>query len=340
MQLRELIREYALAGGVSGTESPIRRLIMERVAPHADAVETDGIGNLYVKKRGRARAARRVMLTAHMDEVGLIISYIREDGFLRFMPVGGLDYRVLLGRRVFIGKNNVPGVIGILHRHQTREADRDKIPPQESFYIDIGARDREDAQASVSPGDAAVFDSEYAEFGDGFIKCKALDNRVGCALLTQMIIEGPPCDADFVFTTQEEIGLRGALVAARRLEPQYAVVVDTTTAADFVGVRDDLKSTRLGEGGVVYLAESGTYFAPSALSALCKEADRAGVKWQYKTLVAGGVEAGALQTFGEGIEVVAVATPCRYLHSPSCVIKYEDALQAKGLILAALRRVY
>ena len=217
----ELMKELCALPGPSGCEDAVRAFVLKRVKPFADEIRTDAIGNVMVFRKGRKALDRPVALCAHMDEVGVIIKKITEDGMLKFGFVGGVDPRVVIGRPVRFG--DVPGVIGIKAVHLTTAAERRTMPKTKNLYIDIGATSRAAAEKLVSLGDYGVFDSAATEFGDGLIKAKAIDDRVGCAALLKLIEDEPPIDTWFCFTVQEEVGLRGAASMAYALDPGFAM---------------------------------------------------------------------------------------------------------------------
>jgi len=215
--------------GASGMEDAVRERITQEVKPYADEIITDSIGNLMVFKRGGKAPERRLMLAAHMDEVGIIVTGITDDGYLKFDFTGSVDRRVVIGQRVWFG--NKMGVIGLRAVHLCKK-EEETVPKTEDLYIDIGTCDRQAAEKIISPGDIGTFDPEIVEFGDGFIKAKAIDDRLGCSVLLELIKEDLPVDTWFAFTAQEEVGTRGAMIAAFRIEPEIALVVEGTTAAD------------------------------------------------------------------------------------------------------------
>jgi len=330
----ETLKKLTLTKGVSGDEDYIRKLITYEIKDHVDAIYTDNIGNLIAFKKGIYPQNKKLMLAAHMDEVGLIIKKINDDGYLSFAAMGGIDKRVLLGRRVLIGDSGIVGVIGTKAVHQQSEDERKKAPDIKKLYIDIGAKNKEEAEKVVSPADTAVFDSDFIEFGDGLIKAKALDNRAGCLALIEAAKGSVLYDTYFVFTVLEETGTKGAYTAAFSINPDLAVVVDTTTAADFEGVKEHERSTKLGEGTVIFLIEGTAVYKRTSVEKIKNIADKAGVKWQHKNVAAGGLDSGAIQRTKGGIETVAIATPCRYLHSPSCVISKDDLNATVSLVKA------
>ena len=232
----ETVKKLCALSGVSGWEDEVRDYILERALPYADETDTDAMGNLFVFKKGAVTPAQPVMVCAHMDEVGVIITGITDDGFLRFDFVGGVDRRVALGKRVFIGPDRIPGVIGMKAIHLTDADERQTVPKLDSLYIDIGAENGDDAKSRISLGWRGSFDDTIYEFGEGYIKAKALDDRTGCAAMLKMLERDLPVDTWFVFTVQEEVGCRGASIAASRIKPGFALVMEGTTAADMGGV--------------------------------------------------------------------------------------------------------
>lgn len=312
--------------GVSGDEYDVSDFIEEKLAG-LDGVEykKDPLGNILVHKRGRARAKTRLLLGAHMDEVGLIITNIGDEGMLRFSHVGGIDPRVVLGRRVRVGKDGLMGVIGTKAVHLQDDEERKTAPDFDALLIDIGASSRDEALKYVKPGDTAVFDSGFVRFGDGFVKSKAIDDRVGCAILLDLISGKLEYDCDFAFTVQEEVGTRGARAAAFTLDPQAAIILEATTAADVAGVPKEKRVCYLGKGPVISFMDGRTLYDRGLYDTAFSAAGEAGIPCQPKLAVAGGNDAGAVHLSRGGVKPLSISLPCRYLHSPSCVIKYSDA---------------
>lgn len=310
--------------GVSGREDEVREYILERVMPFADEIRTDAMGNLMVFKKGAAKPKQRVMLAAHMDEVGLIITEITDDGYLRFDAVGGIDRRVLIGKRVFVGPVRTLGVIGSKAIHLTTAEQRKTLPKLTDMYIDIGAKDKAEAETLVQLGDTAAFDDSVIRFGDGFIKAKAIDDRVGCASMLELIESQLPCDCWFAFTVQEEVGCRGAAVAVRSIQPDVALILEGTTAADIHGVSGADRVCQLGKGVVIPYMDKGTIYDRELYGTLCRLADENGISWQTKSKVAGGTDASAIQRSGAGVRVAAVSVAVRNIHSPASVVKAEE----------------
>jgi endoglucanase len=262
------------------------------------------------------------------------VTHVTEDGFLRFAGVGGIDCRVLPGKRVFIGAEGVPGVIGIKPFHLTKSAEREKAPEQDALYIDIGAMSRDDALTRVCVGDFCAFDPEVMEFGDKYLAAKAIDDRFGCAVLINLLESNLPLDCSFAFTVQEEVGTRGAATAAYAVAPDIAIVLEATTAADLPGVDDSKTICKLGGGAVAPFMDGGTVYDRELWSLLRDTARERGILWQTKEYISGGTDAAVIHKSRAGVYTAAIAAPVRNLHSPSCVAKISD-LEAAALLTRA-----
>lgn len=333
----DLIKKLCSLDGISGRENEVREYIISRISPYCD-YRVDNLGNIIAFRKGKQPAKHRLMIDAHMDEVGLIATYIDSDGFVHFAKVGGIDSRVIIGKNVNIGKNKVPGVIGIVPVHLVDDGKLLDIPDDDNLCIDIGATDEEEAKKLVNIGDSISFDSDFFEFGDGFIKSKALDDRVGCAIMIKLIEETPEFDTWFVFSVQEEIGLRGAGAGAFSVAPEFAVALETTTASDISGVKGEKRVCSLGGGAVISFMDRHTIYPRDLFDIAFELADNKGIRVQTKTMVAGGNNAGAIHKSGEGVRTLAVSVPCRYLHSPSCVIKTEDIYETYKLCSELIKK--
>lgn len=318
----ELIKTLCALPGPSGCEDAVRDYIRAQAEPCADQIETDPMGNLFVYRAGKKHLPKPVMLCAHMDEVGLIVKKITEDGMLKFGFVGGVDPRVVIGRRVKFG--DTLGVVGIKAVHLTTAAERKTAPRTKDLYIDIGATSKKAAEAKVSLGDYGVFDGDIVAFGDGLLKAKALDDRLGCAVLLTLLREQPPVDTWFVFTAQEEVGTRGAATAAFRLAPDFCLVVEGTTAADLAEVPPAQQVCALRKGAVLPFMDRGTIYDRELFEMLRDAAEERGIPWQTKQMVAGGTDAGRIHKSGAGVRTAGLAAPLRYIHSPSSVAAVSD----------------
>ena len=302
-----LLRRLCSANGISGDEGAVRELIINEIRDFADDIRTDNLGNLLVHKKGRERAKNRLMLSAHMDEVGLMVTEITSDGFLKFDEVGGLDRRVVVGKRVRVGKNGAAGVVGIKPVHLTHGDENAAIPAYSEMYI----------------GDSICFDSVFTET-QSTIRSKAIDDRFGCLVLIEMIKSDLKYDTDFAFVVQEEVGLRGAKVAAYTIDPEFALVIETTTAADIPEIEPSKQVCALGGGAVVSVMDRTTIYDKGLVRAAFETAEEIGVKAQYKRAVAGGNDAGIIHKSNGGVRTLAVSLACRYLHAPNCVANKED----------------
>lgn len=319
----QTLKTLCALNGTSGREEAVRSYLIERIKDHCDYI-VDPLGNLICEVRGKRRAKNRVMLSAHMDEVGFIITDVTCDGFLRFDAVGGIDKKVVCGKAVTVGDRAVNGVIGVKPVHLTDQADAGKVPELDALFIDIGARTKEEAQQFAHIGDAAYFQSEWRDLGEHKVKMKALDDRFGCALLLDLIERGPAADCTVAFLVQEEVGLRGAAPAAFRIRPDYALILETTTAADVAGVSGAERVCHLGAGAVVPFMDRSTVYDRALFQTAFDCAKANGIPAQTKTKVAGGNDAGAIHKTGAGVRVLNVSLPCRYLHSASTVADRRD----------------
>lgn len=328
------LKTLCALSGVSSFEDPVRDYLMEQVKPYVDHMRVDAMGNLIVFKKGVKPTGNKLMICAHMDEVGLIIRQITDDGYLKFSAIGGIDRRVLIGKCVYVGWNRVPGIIGLKAVHLTTAEERGKVPKLEEYYIDIGAKSKEAAEALVSLGDFAVFDNECLEFGNGMFKAKAIDDRVGCAVMLLLLKKDLPMDCTFVFTVQEEVGTRGAFGAAFSVTPEIALVLETTTAADLPGLTGQKRVCAPGQGPVISLVDGGTIYDKELFQLMCHTADSIGIPWQVKHYIAGGNDSRAIQRTKAGVRVAGLSAAVRYLHAPTSVGSIADFEQMLTLTSA------
>lgn len=330
------IKELSRINGTSGDEQDVAAYLYKHFPSDCD-VKTDNLGNITVFKEGKERPGKKVMLAAHMDEVGFIITSITSDGLLTFNTVGGIIPSVVFGRQVRL-KSGVTGVIGAKAWHNLTTEERETQPKIENLYIDIGATSKEQAETYVSLGDNGYFTGEVVEFGDGYLKGKALDDRVGCAILLDLLQQDLPYDCTFVFTVQEEVGTRGAATAAYTLKPDIALVVETTTACDIGEVENEKRVCELGKGCVVSFMDKGTVYDKALYHLAFETAKELNIPCQTKTMVAGGNDSSAIHKSAGGIRTAALSVPTRYLHSPACVMKKEDIKATADLVKAMLIR--
>lgn len=324
----EKLREICELNGSSGDEARVRNYIMNNI--HPDEMSVDNLGNLIVFKKGKKSSKNCVMFAAHMDEVGFMITDIDNEGFLSFGAVGGINPEVVIGRGVVL-ESGVRGVVGTKAVHQQSADERKYFPDMSDLYIDIGACSAEEAGKYVGRGSYAYFDTDFFEFGDGYVKGKALDDRAGCLALIDIINGEPEYDAWYVFTVQEEVGTRGAKAVVETIDPDIAIILETTTACDIAGVSGARKVCELGKGAVVSYMDRGTVYDRELYALAFDVAKKNSIPVQTKTLIAGGNDSGAIHVGSGGVRTCTFSVPCRYLHSPSCVIKLSDFKAVKSL---------
>ncbi len=320
----DLLKRLCETDGTSGDEGRIRDIIISEIDGFCEW-KTDNLGNIIAFKKGERTPLKKLLIDAHMDEVGLIISSVTEDGFLKFKTVGGIDTAALLFRNVLInGKTN--GVISGKPVHLLSKKEKEKLPEKESLYIDIGASSKEEALEKISLGDFAVIKSEFVMQGENIIS-KALDDRIGCAILVTLLKQKTEYDFYASFSVQEEIGLRGAKTAAFQVMPDSAIILEGTTAADIADVPKEKRVCILGKGAAVSFMDNSTlYYRPYYDIAL-----KSGVLCQPKAFVSGGNNSGAIHLSGNGVKTITLSVPCRYIHSSSSVANTEDIKNAKAL---------
>ena len=340
----ELLQRLCNCFGPTSCESDVEAAIREELAGTAAELYTDRMGNLTAHLKG-ADGAPRVMLCAHMDEVGFMINEIDEDGFLHFDTVGGIDPRVLCGRMVTVGDETrrVSGVIAAKGIHLQDADERKRVTPTEKLYIDIGATDRADAERMVSLGDLGTFDTLFSSFGKdhAYLRGKALDDRLGCALLIELLRElekAPvPLDLWFCFTVREEIGKSGALVTANRVKPDAAIVLETTAIADLPSVDEFCRVADVGKGGVLSLVDRSTVYDRALVERALEIAEKHAIPVQVKRYVSGGNDAAHVQRSGTGVRCLALSAPTRYLHAPVSVACRKDYEAMRALLFAMLK---
>ena len=317
-----LLKELCETDGISGDESAVREYIIDKIKDSCEYT-VNPLGCIIAYKKGRKPASKKVMISAHMDEVGMIVTYINKDGTLCVSPVGGVEPEAVSDIQVKV--NGMTGVIGTLPIHHISKDDRNKPLSFDGFCVDIGAESREEAEKYVSLGDSVVFENNYSVSRGGFVTSKAIDDRAGCAMLIRLITEDIiEHDCIFTFVTQEEIGLRGARTAAYTADPDFALVLEATTAADTPLASDEKKCCICGGGAVISYMDRSTCY-DRELYRLCREtAAENNILCQTKTMVAGGNDSGAIHLSRGGVRTAAISVPCRYLHSPSCTAKLSD----------------
>ncbi len=335
----ETLKELCTINGISGHEDKVREYIIKQVKDLCE-YKIDNLDNLICFKKGKNKPKNKVMLSAHMDEVGFVVNYINKDGTLKISSVGAVDARVVFGRQVLVGEKQLVGVIGSKAVHNLTADEKETAIKIENMYVDIGAKSKEETESLVSLGEPVAFRSDFIEFGDGFIKSKAIDDRLGCAVLLKLIKSDLEYDTYFNFVTQEEIGLRGAKTATFSVEPDIAIVIESTTAADIPEVSAEKRICELNRGAVVGFMDRSTIYNKELYNLAFETAKENDIPCQIKTMVVGGNDSGAIHISKGGVKTLAISVPCRYLHSASCVINKSDFKSVTDLAQALLPKVY
>ncbi len=332
-----MLKELCLLNGASGSEIAVRDFVISQIKDLCE-YSIDPLGSVIAFKKGKKTPDKKIMLCAHLDEVGFIINYITDDGYLKFSTVGGIEPSAIIGRRISV--NGLKGVIGSKAVHLLKDSEKKEMPSVSDLFIDIGAKSREEALKYVSLGDYAYFESDYCEFGNGYLKAKALDDRIGCMLLIELIKSDLEYDAYFCFNVQEEVGLRGSACTAYSVKPDTAFILEATTAADLDGVTGQDKCCVLGSGPVVSFMDGRTIYDKKLYDSAFKTAEDNNIKIQTKTKIAGGNDAGAVQSAAGGCRVIAVSLPCRYIHSASSVVKISDIEETRKFLKVFINKLY
>jgi putative aminopeptidase FrvX len=336
-----LLEELSNAFGPSGCEQEVRRLLARAVRGHVDDLQTDALGNLIAFKRGTGPEPRlKVMVDAHTDEVGLMITRIEKNGTLGFRAVGGIDDRLLLAKRVIVGKKRLPGVILAAPVHLSKPEQRKQVIKIDQLVIDVGASSEDEASSLAQIGDYAAFATRFqvlAKDGLRVAKGKAFDDRAGCAVAAALANGEYPVDLYLSFSAQEEVGMRGARVAAFRIEPDVAFALEGTVCDDTPKKEDVSPTTRLGQGPAITLMDH-SFIADKRLVHLLTDTAKAhGIPYQFKQPGVGSTDAGAIHLTKAGVPAIAIAVPCRYIHSPVSLLSLNDFDNLVALMKAVLQ---
>lgn len=341
--MKDLLKKLSDAPGVSGFEDEIRNIMINELKNHVDDIEVDKLGNMIATRKGNVDG-KKIMLAAHMDEIGLMVRYIDKNGFIKFSKIGGINDQMLLNQKVSIHTSNgiVPGVIGSKPPHRMKEAERKKVLDYENMFIDIGASKREEAEEMVKLGDTATIDQSFEALGKLHMG-KALDNRIGCAVLIE-VMKRAKTDATIygVGTVQEEVGLKGAKTSAFKLNPDMAIALDVTIAGDHPGIKEEDAPAKIGEGPAIILTDAsgrGLITHPTVKDLLIKVGDEEEIPYQLEVSEGGTTDATAIHLTREGIPTGVISPPTRYIHTPVSVVAMEDVENAVKLILAVLAQL-
>jgi putative aminopeptidase FrvX len=343
MKLVEVLEKLSNANGVTGREDQVRELMREFLKPYVDEIREDRLGNLIALKRGK-KDAPTVMLAAHMDEVGLMVKNIKKKGFLQFAKIGGIDDRQLLAQNVVVhtDKGSLRGVVGSKPVHIQTDEERKKVINADKLFIDIGAKDKKEAeQMGVQVGDVVSFDTKFARLTDKVVLGKAFDDRAGCAILVETMrrLQKVDCNVYAVGTIQEEVGLRGAAIAAFQVEPDVGIALDSTVAGDTPGVVEGEAPAKMGEGPVLTVADAGLIAHPKVLRLLVDAAKENKIAYQLETGIRGATDAARIALSREGVPSGVISVAARYIHSPAAIMSLDDAEKAVRLAVALVEKV-
>jgi putative aminopeptidase FrvX len=338
-----LLRELSNAFGPSGNEGQVREIVKKELEPCADEVKVDKLGNILFYHNGK-EGSPKIMLSAHMDEVGVLVTFIENEGFLRFATIGGIPSNTLPGQRILLrgDGDEVRGIIGTKAPHLMSADEQNKVIPVEDLFIDIGAESLDKAkEKGADIGMMGVFDVEFTELGEGYVRGKALDDRAGCTVLVEVFkaLKDSPCNFVAVGSVQEELGMRGARTAAWQIDPDYGLALEGTFAADVPGTRLDRTSAKLKGGPVVTIMDRTVFTDPTVLKTLINAGREKGIPFQFKKVPVGGTDAGAIHLTKAGVPSGTVAVPCRYIHGPAAIAHVDDLKNTVTLVTEFIRSV-
>jgi len=341
--LNENLEKLSNACGVTGRENQVRDLMIQLLKPYADEIQVDKLENVIAIKKGKANSPK-IMLAAHMDEVGLMVKTITKDGFIQFTKIGGIDDRILPAQKVVVytKKSQCLGIIGSKPPHIQKEEERKKIITYDDLFIDIGAESRENAvNLGVAIGDAIAFDVKYTRLGKDTVTGKAFDNRAGCLTMveTLKLLKKAECTVCAVGTVQEEVGLRGAATAAFGVDPDLALALDATIAGDVPGVREFDTSVKMGKGPALTISDSGLITHPKILDWLVKTAEEEKIPFQLESGLLGSTDAARISITRQGVPCGTVSIPARYIHSPVGMLSLKDIENSAKLTAAAIQTI-
>ena len=343
MKLVEVLEKLSNANGVTGREDEVRDLMKNFLKPYVDEIREDKLGNLIALKKGK-KDAPTVMLAAHMDEVGLMVKNIKKKGFLQFAKIGGIDDRILLAQTVIVHTDKGPltGVVGSRPVHIQTEAEKKKIIEADKLFIDIGAKDKEEAEKmGVQVGDVVSFDTKFVQLGNNVVLGKAFDDRVGCAVMIETLrrLQKVDCNVYAVGTVQEEVGLRGVTIAAFQIEPDLGIALDASVAGDTPCVGEGEAPANMGEGPVLTVADAGLIVHPKVLRLLIDSAKENKILYQLETGIRGATDAARIALSRDGVPSGVISVAARYIHSPAAILNLDDVEKAVQLAVATIENI-
>ena len=342
----DLLKKLCETPGISGYEERIQKVIREELEKVTDEVKVDKLGNVIgikkAKKTSGKSSPKKVMIAAHMDEIGFMVRFIDKEGFLRFVPVGGFDPKTLIAQRVVVhGRKDIGGVIGSKPIHILEEEERKKVPKIKDLFIDLGLK-KDEVLEIVKPGDFVTLDRNFKELNDQIITAKALDDRAGVYVMIESLKRVKDWEIDIyaVATVQEEVGLRGATVSSFSVEPDAGIALDVTIASDLPGTKEEERVTNLGGGTAISLMDSHTISNKKLVDFLRDIAEENKIKYQTDILLGGGTDAGAIQRSKSGVPVCTVSIPTRYIHSVVEMCNKEDIEHSIKLMVKFLENAH
>ena len=336
----ELLSKTCETAGAPGFENRVRELVLSNIKPHVDSIEIDNMGNVIALKKGKSDA-KKVMIGAHMDEIGFIVTHVDPNGFVKFHPLGGFDPKTLTSQRVIIhGKKDIIGVMGSKPIHVMTPEEKNKVPKITDYYIDLGI-DKKEVDKIVKVGDSITRQRELIEMGD-CVNCKSLDNRIAVFILMEVLgkMDQPAYDTYAVFTVQEEVGIRGAQVATQKIQPDFGFGLDTTIAYDVPGAAEHEKITSLGKGVAIKIMDASTICDTRMVSFMQKQADSNKISWQNEILTAGGTDTANIQRMTPGGSIAgAFSIPTRHIHQVIEMVHKSDVKNCIDLITICLSKL-
>ena len=343
MSLSENLEKLSNVHGVTGREQEVSKLMISMMKPHVDEISIDKLENVITMKKGK-KASPKVMIAAHMDEIGLMVKTITKQGFLQFAKMGGIDDRILLAQKVIIHTQKGPlqGIIGSKPPHIQKEEERKKIVTYDRLFIDVGAEDRKDAnKMGVRVGDPVSFDIKYAKLTGDVVMGKAFDDRIGCAIMIEILkqLKSTDCTLYAVGTVQEEVGLRGAATAAFGINPDVGIALDVTVAGDVPGVKEFEASVKMGKGPVLTVADHGLITHPKVMRLLLDTAEENRITYQLETGLPGATDAAKMSLTRQGVPSGTISVATRYIHSPAGILSLKDAENSAKLTAAVIEKI-
>jgi putative aminopeptidase FrvX len=339
----ECLEKLSNACGVAGREDEVKDLMIKFLKPCVDEIKEDKLGNIIAVKHGKKNAPK-LMLAAHMDEIGLLVKTITKEGFVQFMKIGGIDDRVLLAQKVMVRteKGLLHGIVGSKPPHIQKEEDRKRVMASDELFIDVGAESQDEARKmGVRIGDPVEFDVRFVKVTKDIVMGKAFDDRAGCMAMIEVMkqLEKTDCTVFAVGTVQEEVGCRGAVTSAFDIHPDLGIALDVTVSGDTPGVREGEAPVKLGKGPSLGIADSGLITHPKVVKLLMDVAEENKIPYQLEAGLAGTTDASRISLAREGVPSGPLSIPTRYIHSPTSMINLKDIENVVKLTSAAIKQV-